>query len=41
MKTRHTIIAWAAAAAVLLLVFMAYLRPDLALTLADQLWSCF
>jgi hypothetical protein len=41
MKARRTLIAWAAAAAVLLLVFMAYLRPDLAFTLANQLWSCF
>lgn len=34
-------VAWAAAAVVLLLVFAAYLRPDVALTLADQLWNCF
>jgi hypothetical protein len=33
--------AWAAAAVVLLLVFAAYLRPDLAVTLANQLWACF
>jgi hypothetical protein len=32
---------WAAAVAALLLVFAAYLRPDLAVTLANQLWSCF
>jgi hypothetical protein len=34
-------VAWAAAAVVLLLVFAAYLRPDLAVTLANQLWACF
>ncbi len=27
--------------AVLLTVFAAYLRPELAFTLASQLWSCF
>jgi hypothetical protein len=26
---------------VLLSVFAAYLRPDLAFTLANQLWNCF
>ncbi len=33
--------AWAAAAVALLLVFAAYLRPDLVMTLANQLWACF
>ncbi len=32
---------WLASGAVLMLVFAAYLRPDVAMTLADQLWSCF
>jgi len=32
---------WGAAIAVLLLVFAAYLRPELAFTLANQLWNCF
>jgi hypothetical protein len=32
---------WALAALVLGLVFAAYLRPELALTLANQLWNCF
>lgn len=32
---------WIAVAALLLLVFAAYLRPDLAMTLANQLWACF
>ena len=40
MKPRIAL-AWAAAVAVLLLVFSAYLRPDVAVTLANQLWSCF
>ena len=40
MKLRHAL-AWAAAAGVLLLVFAAYLRPEIAMTLANQLWSCF
>lgn len=33
--------AWTAAGAVLLLVFAAYLRPDLMFSLANQLWACF
>jgi hypothetical protein len=33
--------AWAAALALLGGVFMAYLQPDLVVTLANQLWSCF
>jgi hypothetical protein len=32
---------WAAAALALAAVFAAYLRPELALTLATRLWSCF
>jgi hypothetical protein len=32
---------WGAVSAVLLSVFAAYLRPDLAFTLANQLWNCF
>lgn len=40
MKPRR-IAAWAAATLVLLLVFAAYLQPDLAITLANQLWNCF
>lgn len=35
------VLAWGTAAAVLLAVFAAYLRPDMALTLANQLWACF
>ena len=33
--------AWGAVALALALVFAAYLRPDLAVTLANQLWNCF
>jgi hypothetical protein len=33
--------AFALLAAVLALVFAAYLRPDLAVSLANQLWNCF
>ena len=40
MKLRRAI-AWAAAVLALLLVFAAYLRPDVAVTLANQLWNCF
>jgi multisubunit Na+/H+ antiporter MnhB subunit len=40
MKLRRTI-AWSVATVALLLVFASYLRPDLALTLANQLWNCF
>jgi len=31
----------AALAAALAAVFAAYLRPDMAMTLATQLWNCF
>lgn len=40
MKLRRALV-WLASGAVLMLVFAAYLRPDVAMTLADQLWSCF
>lgn len=32
---------WAGVALSLALVFFAYLRPDMALALATQLWNCF
>ena len=44
MRLRHSIAkvsARAAALALLAIVFAAYLRPELALTLATQLWNCF
>jgi hypothetical protein len=34
-------LAWSLAAIVLAAVFAAYLRPDMALSLATQLWNCF
>lgn len=40
MKLRRTL-AWTAIGAVLIVVFAAYLRPELALALATQLWNCF
>ena len=40
MKPRRWV-GWAVAVTVLLLVFAAYLRPDVAVTLSNQLWSCF
>ena len=39
MKPRRAV-AWAVAGFALLLVFAAYLKPDLAMTLANQLWAC-
>lgn len=35
------LLAWCAAAAVLSLVFAAYLSPQLAFDLANRVWSCF
>ena len=32
---------WLGVLVLLLAVFALYLRPDLAMTLANQLWSCF
>ena len=32
---------WTAAVVALLLVFAAYLQPDVAVMLANQLWNCF
>jgi hypothetical protein len=40
MRWRRSL-AWLAVAAVLAAVFAAYLRPDVAITLANQLWNCF
>ena len=34
-------LAWSAALAVLGGVFFAYLNPDLAFSLANQMWNCF
>jgi hypothetical protein len=35
------LLAYAAAVAVLLAVFALYTRPEMMVTLADRLWSCF
>ncbi|WP_256360032.1 hypothetical protein [Methylibium sp. Pch-M] len=32
---------WAASAAALSAVFLAYLQPDLMVDLANRVWSCF
>jgi hypothetical protein len=40
MKLRRSVV-WLAVALALLLVFAAYLRPDVVVTLANQLWNCF
>jgi hypothetical protein len=32
---------WLGALALLLVVFALYMRPDMAVTLANQIWSCF
>ena len=39
--TLRRVVVWAVLAAVLLLVFAAYQQPDMVVTLANQLWSCF
>ena len=39
--TLRRVVVWAVLAAVLLLVFAAYQRLDMVVTLANQLWSCF
>jgi len=40
MKLRRSV-GWGVVAGLLLLVFAAYLRPEVAFTLANQLWNCF
>ena len=40
MKLRRSLI-WTGASLLLAGVFMAYLRPDLIVTLANQIWNCF
>jgi Na+/H+-dicarboxylate symporter len=40
MRTRRALL-WTAAALALGLTFAAYLNPHLAVSLANQLWSCF
>lgn len=41
MTTRARAALWAAAAAVLALVFAAYLSPHAVMDLAVRVWSCF
>ena len=40
MKTRRAL-GWAAAAAALALVFVAYLNPHTVVDLANRVWACF
>ena len=40
LRTRK-LLAYGAAAAVLLAVFALYTRPEIMVTLADQIWACF
>jgi hypothetical protein len=41
MRRPARALAWIVAAAALATVFAAYLRPDVMVTLANQLWNCF
>jgi hypothetical protein len=41
MKPIHKALLFSGLAAVLLLVFAMYGRPDFVLTLANQVWGCF
>jgi hypothetical protein len=40
MKLRR-VVSWAAAMAVLMSVFAAYLQPEMAFSVANWVWSCF
>ncbi|MEO6364339.1 MAG: hypothetical protein ABIO71_14005 [Caldimonas sp.] len=40
-RRAFTAAAWLAAGAALAAVFLAYQRPELAVDLANRLWSCF
>ena len=39
-RTTRLGVAWGSAAVVLALVFSMYLRPDMLVSLANQLWNC-
>jgi hypothetical protein len=41
MTRRARLGLWSAAALALAGVFASYLRPDLVMTLANQVWACF
>ena len=40
-KSGRRMLLWTLAGAALATVFAAYLRPDVAVMLANQLWNCF
>lgn len=40
-RNARRLFAWTAAIALLAAVFALYLRPDMMLSLATQLWNCF
>lgn len=39
--THKRVLAWTGVALALAAVFMLYLNPDVAVTLATQIWNCF
>ncbi|WP_260499385.1 hypothetical protein [Aquabacterium sp. J223] len=41
MTRRSRLGLWSVAALALAAVFASYLRPDLMMTLANQVWACF
>jgi len=41
MAPARKLLAWAAAVAVLAGVFALYTRPELMVTLSEQIWACF
>lgn len=41
MRPAHRVALWAVGLLALAGVFALYARPDLVVTLANQLWSCF
>ena len=41
MRAGHRTLLWAGAGIALAIVFAASLRPDVMVTLANQLWNCF
>ena len=41
MTRKQRLAAWTTACIALGLVFAAYLRPDMAMSVATQVWNCF
>ena len=41
MSTAQRLLAWTVAAAALVAVSLAYLRPQVIVDLANKVWSCF